>query len=166
MTIPEELKGDAEGYILFVGTIEAIEATNPDDVNATAVNSDRLENALELADMQICATDTIACIPGKLLIRKQYKLLQYKIARWLLDTLKQREDIKEGYEDVLDTLKAACSDEVCAKEPDLTAEEAEELGVVLCPNITISSEGRIWTRKTLSTFREGRFTNGGFLSSR
>lgn len=165
-TVPDDVKGDADGYILFVGQFEAVESTNPDDASATEVNLERLENALELADMRICSVDSVACVSGKLLIRKQYKLLQYWIARYLLDTLKQREDIKEAYEQAVSILESACSDEVCNKDPELTEAEAAELGVTLCPGVQASSKARVWNDKTLSTFRQGRLTRSGIISRR
>lgn len=160
--IPDTLKATQADYELKVDSREAIEATNPENASATAIDTARLQAALDRAFNRLCAADAIACFPGKVLIRKQLKELQLDITRWELDTLKQREDIKQAYDQAMELLAYSRSTELCCS-CDLSVDEdiAEELGLDVPNRISFTAQKRRWKRGTtaIDTFRRGRYTN-------
>lgn len=155
MAIPVTLWGTEARYTTWLGSVEVVEASNPDDATAGTVDSNRVAIALELAKQQLVAADNVACPPGKALIRSQLEYLQYLLTRHLLDTLKTREDVKEGFEHVQKVLEQSRSDEVC--DGELDGELATELGLDIPPNQRMSSLGRKWSADTLAKYRRGRW---------
>lgn len=168
--IPEALKADTTAYILYVGNFEAIQSSNPDDASATEPSLPKIQQALDFAFKDIRARDLIACNAGKVLLRSQLCSLQIKIARWYLDTIKQREDIRKEYEKACELLESSCSPEVCNCDPKLDADQAEELGVadLLCPTSIVKAQPRRWKSdpKLAPNFELGTFERGRYLRDR
>ena len=151
-TYIEDNSPDVETYVLYVGLEEAIEASNPDDASATEPEENKIELSIELAKAEILGTYCVACPAGKLLIAKMIKPLVLDIARYRLDTIKRRDDIKEAYEKACEILERATSDEICSLE--VSEEDAELFGIPFCPGISFTAAPRVWTRKKLEDFRE------------
>lgn len=154
----EDNSPSIEEYILYVGTEEAVESSNPDDASATEPEENRIEQAIELAKAEILGTYCVACPAGKLFIAKMIKPLVLDVARYRLDTIKRRDDIKEAYEKVCKLLERATSDEICAME--VTQEDSDLFGIPFCPGITFSAEPRVWTREKLECFRNQSYLSG------
>lgn len=147
-----------EEYILYVGTEEAIEQSNPDDATATEPEENRIEFAIELAKADVLGTFCVACPAGQVFISKMIKPLILDIARYRLDTIKRRDDIKEAYDKACQLLERATSDEICSK--DINKEDAELFGIEYCPAISFTAEERVWTRDKLRDFREQSYIRG------
>ena len=87
-----------DDFILAYGLREAIQLTNIDDADATEPNTDKLWMAIEDAAALIDNYINQASRAGKLLISSNRRRTCLIIARYYLDTVRRREDVKSDYE--------------------------------------------------------------------
>lgn len=140
MSIPANLRATVDDFILAFGQWESLELSDLDHPENNSVNSERLNHFLDDAFREIEGYDTIACIPGKVLIRKNCRRLQLDIARYYADALKTRPDIKERYEKALEFLRNSYSDDICALSP--SSEDLKDVGLVCKDrNLMLSKNG-------------------------
>lgn len=154
MAIPIASKITVADFETYVGTQEAIELSEPDDVNATAVNATRVQFHIDRAFEQIDAYDTVACPSGKAFLRRQVAWLQLSITRYLLDTLRRREDVTAEYKEAKTMLDASNSSDVCSQF--VTDEELEELGIQLLQSrVTAAPRIYKYSQQKSRNFRRG-----------
>ena len=87
-----------DDFILAYGLREAIQLTNIDDADAIEPNTDKLWMAIEDAAALIDNYINQASRAGKLLISSNRRRTCLIIARYYLDTVRRREDVKSDYE--------------------------------------------------------------------
>lgn len=87
-----------DDFVLAYGLREAIQLTNIDDADATQPNSQKLWMAIEDACALIDNYIIQATRAGKLLISSSRRRTSLIIARYYLDTVRRREDVKKDYE--------------------------------------------------------------------
>lgn len=92
----------AADFVAYFGTAEAIELTNLEDPNATTVSSAILTANLELASAEI--DDYL--LPAQRVPSANFKRMTLEITRYKLDRNRQREDVRQRYEDVIKRLEA------------------------------------------------------------
>ena len=87
-----------DDFILAYGLREAIQLTNIDNADAIEPNTDKLWMAIEDAAALIDNYINQASRAGKLLISSNRRRTCLIIARYYLDTVRRREDVKSDYE--------------------------------------------------------------------
>ena len=87
-----------DDFVLAYGLREAIQLTNIDDADATQPNTQKLWMAIEDACALIDNYILQATRSGKLLISSSRRRTSLIIARYYLDTVRRREDVKKDYE--------------------------------------------------------------------
>ena len=87
-----------DDFILAYGLREAIQLTNVDDADATQPNTEKMWMAIEDAAALVDNYITQATRAGKLLISSNRRRTCLIIARYYLDTIRRREDVKADYE--------------------------------------------------------------------
>ena len=97
----------------------------------------------------------VRCIPiGKASIQSAWRRNQLVIARYLLDTVKARQPVKEAYLETLKRLEQATELE---DNGSMTESELEELGIISPSSrkISYSSGQRSFTDESLANYRKG-----------
>ena len=125
--IPANLLATVDDFLTAFGQWESLELSDLDHPENNSVNSTRINYFLEDALREIEGYDAIACLPGKVIIRKNCRRLQLDIARYYADALKTRPDIKERYEKALEFMKNSYSKEVCDLSP--SQEDLQTVGL-------------------------------------
>jgi phage gp36-like protein len=95
-----------DDYILAYGLKEAIQVTNIDDAAATSVNAAKLRMAIQDANSLIDSYIEQSGKAGMVLITSNRRRTALIIARYYLDTVRRREDVKTDYESALKQLAA------------------------------------------------------------
>lgn len=154
MAVPLTSKVTTADFVQYVGNQEAIELSEPDDVNATVINEARLQFHIDLAFQQIDAYDTVACPSGKAFVRRQVAWLQLSITRYLLDTLRRRDDVTEEYNKATELLNMSNSKDIC--EQFVTAEELIELDISpLTSSVRAAEKLYRYTGQKAQNYRRG-----------
>jgi len=104
---PNPRTATPDDFILAYGLREAIQVTNLDDGDATQPNTDKLWMAIQDACALIDNYIVQASRAGALLISSNRRRTALIIARYYLDSVRRREDVKEDYERCLKELAAA-----------------------------------------------------------
>jgi len=95
-----------DDFIVAYGLKEAIQLTNIDDAAATTVNVAKLRMAIQDANSLIDSYIEQSGKAGMVLITSNRRRTALIIARYYLDTVRRREDVKSDYETALKQLAA------------------------------------------------------------
>jgi phage gp36-like protein len=95
-----------DDFILAYGLKEAIQLTNIDDAAATSVNAAKLRLAIQDANSLIDSYIEMSGKAGMVLITSNRRRTALIIARYYLDTVRRREDIRADYENCLKQMAA------------------------------------------------------------
>jgi phage gp36-like protein len=95
-----------DDFIVAYGLKEAIQLTNIDDAAATSVNVAKLRMAIQDANSLIDSYIEQSGKAGMVLITSNRRRTALIIARYYLDTVRRREDVKSDYETALKQLAA------------------------------------------------------------
>ncbi len=95
-----------DDFIVAYGLKEAIQLTNIDDAAATSVNVAKLRMAIQDANSLIDSYIEQSGKAGMVLITSNRRRTALIIARYYLDTVRRREDVKADYETALKQLAA------------------------------------------------------------
>jgi phage gp36-like protein len=95
-----------DDFIVAYGLKEAIQLTNIDDAAATSVNVAKLRMAIQDANSLIDSYIEQSGKAGMVLITSNRRRTALIIARYYLDTVRRREDVKQDYETALKQLAA------------------------------------------------------------
>lgn len=95
-----------DDFIVAYGLKEAIQLTNIDDAAATTVNVAKLRMAIQDANSLIDSYIEQSGKAGMVLITSNRRRTALIIARYYLDTVRRREDVKADYETALKQLQA------------------------------------------------------------
>ena len=96
-----------DDFILAYGLKEAIQLSNIDDADATQPNTEKIWMAIEDSCALIDNYITQAGRAGKVLISSNRRRTSLIIARYYLDTVRRREDVKSDYERAISELDNA-----------------------------------------------------------
>jgi len=108
-TRPNPRTATPDDFILAYGLREAIQLSNLDDADAIQPNTDKIWMAIQDASALIDNYIIQASRAGKLLISSNRRRTALIIARYYLDSVRRREDVKEDYERCLKELDRAMS---------------------------------------------------------
>jgi phage gp36-like protein len=106
---PRPRSATPDDFVLAYGLREAIQLTNIDNADATQPNTEKLWMAIEDAAALVDNYIQQARRAGKLLISSNRRRTTLIIARYYLDTIRRREDVKADYEQCLVELDKARS---------------------------------------------------------
>lgn len=95
-----------DDFIVAFGLKEAIQLTNIDDGSANTVNVAKLHMAIEDANALIDSYIEQSGKAGKILITSNRRRTALIIARYYLDTVRKRDDVKQDYVEALKQLDA------------------------------------------------------------
>lgn len=95
-----------DDFIIAFGLKEAIQLTNIDDASSTSVNVAKLRMAIEDANALIDSYIEQSGKAGKVLITSNRRRTALIIARYYLDTVRKRDDVKNDYTEALKQLDA------------------------------------------------------------
>jgi phage gp36-like protein len=95
-----------DDFILAYGLKEAIQLTNIDDAAATSVNAAKLRMAIQDANSLIDSYIEMSGKAGMVLISSNRRRTALTIARYYLDTVRRREDVRADFESCLKQLQA------------------------------------------------------------
>lgn len=95
-----------DDFILAYGLKEAIQLTNIDDAAATTVNAAKLRMAIQDANSLIDSYIEQSGKAGMVLITSNRRRTALIIARYYLDTVRRREDVRTDYESALKQMAA------------------------------------------------------------
>jgi phage gp36-like protein len=95
-----------DDFIVAYGLKEAIQLTNIDDGAATSVNVAKLRMAIQDANALIDSYIEQSGKAGMVLITSNRRRTALIIARYYLDTVRRREDVRQDYESALKQLQA------------------------------------------------------------
>jgi phage gp36-like protein len=95
-----------DDFITAYGLKEAIQLTNIDDASSTTVNVAKLRMAIQDANSLIDSYIEQSGKAGMVLITSNRRRTALIIARYYLDTVRRREDVKSDYETALKQLQA------------------------------------------------------------
>lgn len=95
-----------DDFIVAFGLKEAIQLTNIDDASANSVNVAKLRMAIEDANALIDSYIEQSGKAGKVLITSNRRRTALIIARYYLDTVRKRDDVKSDYMEALKQLDA------------------------------------------------------------
>ena len=95
---PRPRSATPDDFVLAYGLKEAIQISNLDDADATQPNNEKIWMAIEDAAALVDNYISQAQRAGKLLISSNRRRTTLIIARYYLDTVRRREDIKADYE--------------------------------------------------------------------
>jgi phage gp36-like protein len=95
-----------DDFILAYGLKEAVALTNIDDAAATSVNVAKLRLAIEDANSLIDSYIEQSGKAGMVLITSNRRRTALIIARYYLDTIRRREDVRADYESCLKQMQA------------------------------------------------------------
>lgn len=104
---PNPRTATPDDFVLAYGLREAIQITNIDDADATEPNTEKLWMAIQDASALIDNYIVQAGRAGKLLISSNRRRTALIIARYYLDTVRRREDVKADYERCITELDKA-----------------------------------------------------------
>ena len=97
---------NVDDFILAYGQKESIQLTNIDDAAATTVNSAKLRMAIQDANSLIDSYIENSGKAGQVLITSNRRRTALIIARYYLDTVRRREDVRADFESCLKQLQA------------------------------------------------------------
>jgi phage gp36-like protein len=106
---PRPRSATPDDFILAYGLREAIQITNIDNADADQPNTEKLWMAIEDAAALVDNYIQQAQRAGKLLISSNRRRTTLIIARYYLDTIRRREDVKADYEQCITELDKARS---------------------------------------------------------
>ena len=106
---PRPRSATPDDFILAYGLREATQITNIDHADATQPNTEKLWMAIEDAAALVDNYIQQAQRAGKLLISSNRRRTTLIIARYYLDTIRRREDVKADYEQCITELDKARS---------------------------------------------------------
>jgi phage gp36-like protein len=95
-----------DDFIVAYGLKEAIQLTNIDDAAATSVNVAKLRMAIQDANALIDSYIEQSGKAGMVLITSNRRRTALIVARYFLDTVRRREDVKSDYEVALKQMQA------------------------------------------------------------
>ena len=95
-----------DDFIVAYGLKEAIQLTNIDDAAATTVNVAKLRMAIQDANSLIDSYIEMSGKAGMVLISSNRRRTALTIARYYLDTVRRREDVRADFESCLKQLQA------------------------------------------------------------
>ena len=95
-----------DDFIVAYGLKEAIQLTNIDDASATSVNVAKLRMAIQDANSLIDSYIEQSGKAGMVLITSNRRRTALIIARYYLDTVRRRDDVRQDYENALKQLQA------------------------------------------------------------
>ena len=101
---PNPRSATPDDFVMAYGLREAIQLTNIDDADATQPNTEKLWMAIQDATALIDNYITQATRAGSLLISSNRRRTALIIARYYLDTVRRREDVKNDYESAIKEL--------------------------------------------------------------
>lgn len=104
---PNPRTATPDDFILAYGLREAIQISNLDDADATQPNSDKIWMAIQDACALIDNYIVQASRGGRLLISSNRRRTALIIARYYLDSVRRREDVKNDYERCITELERA-----------------------------------------------------------
>ena len=104
---PSPRAATPDDFILAYGLREAIQISNIDDADATQPNTDKIWMAIEDACALIDNYIQGATRAGRVLISSNRRRTSLIIARYYLDTVRRREDVKNDYERAITELDKA-----------------------------------------------------------
>ena len=104
---PNPRTATPDDFILAYGLREAIQISNLDDGDATQPNSDKIWMAIQDACALIDNYIVQASRGGKLLISSNRRRTALIIARYYLDSVRRREDVKDDYERCITEMERA-----------------------------------------------------------
>jgi len=108
-TRPTPRVATPDDFVLAYGLKEAIQLSNIDDADATQPNDQKIWMAIEDAAALVDNYIEQAARGGKLLISSNRRRTSLIIARYYLDTVRRREDVKNDYERAITELDKARS---------------------------------------------------------
>jgi phage gp36-like protein len=106
---PDPKTATPDDFILAFGLKEAIQLTNIDNSDATTPNTPKLWMAIQDATALIDNYIVQASRGGKLLISSNRRRTALIIARYYLDTVRRREDVRTDYEMAIKEIERASS---------------------------------------------------------
>ena len=115
---PNPRSATPDDFILAYGLREAIQLSNIDDGDASQPNTDKIWMAIQDACALIDNYIMQAGKAGKLLISSNRRRTALIIARYYLDSVRRREDVKGDYEQCLKELAQATSIETVVRSED------------------------------------------------
>ena len=115
---PNPRSATPDDFILAYGTREAIQLSNIDDGDASQPNTDKIWMAIQDACALIDNYIIQAGKAGKLLISSNRRRTALIIARYYLDSVRRREDVKNDYEQCLKELAQATTLETVVRPDD------------------------------------------------
>lgn len=162
MSVTPFLRATVQEFIEAYDDIEAMLLEDPEgeylldeDIKEMSLKSNRrIQLALDDAEGMILSHYIKALPMGRAMIQQSFRRLQLRIARYLLDTVKGRQSVKEDYESCLEFLKSASE---MTDNIQLTQEEQDVLGINVKQSRRIYSRRnpRVFTRDSLSSYRSG-----------
>ncbi len=108
-TRPNPRTATPDDFILAYGLKEAIQLSNLDDADAIQPNTDKIWMAIQDASALIDNYIVQASRGGQLLISSNRRRTALIIARYYLDSVRRREDVKDDYERCLTEIERAMS---------------------------------------------------------
>lgn len=115
---PNPRSATPDDFILAYGLREAIQLSNIDDGDASQPNTDKIWMAIQDACALIDNYIIQAGKAGQLLISSNRRRTALIIARYYLDSVRRREDVKNDYEQCLKELAQATSLETVVRPDD------------------------------------------------
>ena len=156
------LKPTVEDFLSAYDDLETISLADPDgnlldpDLAEMAL-ADRKRIELAIDDSEgILQMYFIRSLPmGRAMITQAYRRLCLRLSRYLLDTVKARQSIKEDYDSVIQLLETVSQ---ITDNVQLTEEEQSILGIEVKQDrkIQYQTNERVFTRKNLARYRENR----------
>ena len=108
-TRPNPRTATPDDFVLAYGLKEAIQLSNIDDADAIQPNTDKIWMAIQDASALIDNYIVQASRGGQLIISSNRRRTALVIARYYLDTIRRREDVKEDYEKAITYIERAMS---------------------------------------------------------
>lgn len=142
-----------DDFILTFGELESLELSSLENVNEQVINRDKIQNALDLAYEFILGYEALCSNEGSIAILKAIRYLTLNIARYMLDTLKRREDVTNTYQSCIEFLQKAIE----GSNGSFSPEELEQYGKTEKRSVHYSRGRRAFEDKELGNFRKDRF---------
>jgi len=115
---PAPRSATPDDFVLAYGLREAIQLSNIDDADAIEPNNQKIWMAIQDACALIDNYIEVAPRAGKLLISSSRRRTSLIIARYYLDTVRRREDIKSDYAEAIKELGELSADDATARPDD------------------------------------------------
>ena len=106
---PNPRTATPDDFVLAYGLKEAIQLSNIDDADAIQPNTDKIWMAIQDASALIDNYIVQASRGGQLIISSNRRRTALVIARYYLDTVRRREDVKDDYEKAITYIERAMS---------------------------------------------------------